>query len=555
MRNLMSLIKLQINSQYGLSYAKYVIKNDKKALLKAFGIGIAVVAALGQMIGIYTYLMYKMFEVASTIAAPQIILTMATIVSGLVVLFFGIFYILSSLFLAKDTEFLASLPVKQGTVFISKFILVLLGEYPFAFFLMMPPVIIYGMGTKQGVLYYILALICILLLPLLPLVISAVLSLFLMNIVARSKRRDLITIIGSIILMLAIFAGQNYLISRMPENQEEFLLTLLQSSNAIVEFMGRAFPPSVWITKVLSLGGFDAFINLIYLLLWSLIFFAAVYYIASLIYMKGATAQLETRKSNRKIKLSYKGSSHAMAIFKNEWRILLRTPIYALNSLVVVIMAPFMMMLPMMGGNFADSDLQVLFNLIGNGESRVEVILIVSAIITAFCLINPAISTTFSREGKNIWVLKNIPVTPETQVKGKLLAGYSISFGASVLAALMAMFSFKIPLKLILIVVVLSSLALIPICALGLLVDLMRPKLNWNNPQEAIKQNMNAVLGMLIGFVVIFIFGVISFFLIKAELSEYLIIAIIAALLIASSYISIKVLNNTAQKAYRKIEA
>lgn len=65
--------------------------------------------------------------------APQLVLTMAAISTGFIVLFFGIFYILSTLFLAKDTEFLASLPVRQGTVFISKFVLVLLGEYPFAF--------------------------------------------------------------------------------------------------------------------------------------------------------------------------------------------------------------------------------------------------------------------------------------------------------------------------------------------------------------------------------------------------------------------------------------
>jgi len=556
MRNLLSLLKLQINSQYGLSYAGYIMKNDKKAFLKAVGIGAAVVLALGNLIWVYTHLMNNLFEIASIMNAPQLVLTMAAISTGFIVLFFGIFYILSTLFLAKDTEFLASLPVRQGTVFISKFVLVLLGEYPFAFFLMLPPVIIYGTGTKQGVLYYVLAILCILLLPLLPLVISAVLSLLLMNVVARSRRRDLITIIGSVIMIIAIFTAQNYLISRMPENREEFLLTLFQSSNAIVEFMGRIFRPAVWVTKALTSGGFDAFINFVYLLLSSVVFLAVVYYIASLIYMKGATAQLETQRSGKKAKLSYKGSSQAMAIFKNEWRILLRTPIYALNSLVVVIMAPFIMMLPMMGGNLAnDPDLQVIYNLIGGVENRLEVTLILAAVITGFSLFNPAISTSISREGKNIWVLKNIPVAPETQVKGKFLAGYSISFGAAVLAALMAMFSFKIPASAIFIVILLSALVIIPICALGLVVDLIRPKLSWNNPQEAIKQNMNSFFGMLIGVVFIFIFGIISFLLVKTGLNEYVVLGIITASLIISDYISIKVLYNIAQKAYKKIEA
>ena len=69
----------------------------------------------------------------------------------------------------------------------------------------------------------------------------------------------------------------------------------------------------------------------------------------------------------------------------------MRTPIYALNSLVVVIMAPFIMMLPMMGGNLAnDPDLQVIYNLIGGVENRLEVTLILAAVITGFlCLILP----------------------------------------------------------------------------------------------------------------------------------------------------------------------
>jgi len=559
MRNLLSLLKLQINSQYGISYAGYVIRNDRKALLKACGIGALLVLALGNLLWVYTRLLINLFNFALTMptpSAPRLILTLAAISAGLVVLFLGIFYILSSLFLAKDTEFLASLPINQGTVFISKFLLVLLGEYPFVFFLMLSPVIIYGTGTNQGVLYYVLAIICALLLPLLPLVISAILSLLLMNVVARSRRRDLITIVGSLILVVVYYIGQNYLLSRMPENREEFYLTLFQSSNAIVDFLGRIFPPSVWITKVLTSGGTEAFVNFVYLILSSAVFLLIAYYLASFIYMKGAVAQLEIQRGNRKVKLSYKSSSHAMAIFRIEWLILLRTPIYALNSLIIIIMAPLVMMMPIMGGNFAnDPELQVIYNMLGSSENRLEVTLILAAIVTGLCMINPAVSTTFSREGKNIWLLKNIPVSPETQVRGKLMAGYSISLIAVITASLMAMIAFKMHVTTILKVVVLSSLALIPICTVGLIIDLLRPKLNWSNPQEAIKQNMNAVLGMLLGFVFIFVLGVISYLLIGAGLGEYMILGIITGLLAISSFVSVKVMYSMARKAYRKIEA
>lgn len=555
MRKFFSLLKLQINAQYGFSNALYNIKHDKKAFWKGVGIGIAILLALGEVIGIYTFLMYQLYSGAAMINAPQMILTMAAICSGLIVLIFGIFYIIGTLFLARDTEFLASLPLSQGSVFMTKFAMVLLGEYPFAFFLMLPPVIIYGIGTQKGVIYYILAIICTLLLPFLPLVISAFLALLLMNIVSRSKRRDMITIIGSIIMMVLFIGGQNYLMSRMPENREDFLMALLQSSDAIIEFMGRAFPPSIWITKVLSSGGVDSAWNLLFLVAATIAAFLAVYLLASFIYQRGATAQLETRSAPGKTKLTYRRSSQVFTIFKNELLIILRTPIYALNSLVVVFMAPLLLAIPFFGGNFSnDSDLQFIFQFLGNNDSQAILMLVSAGIITLLVMINPAVSTTFSREGKNIWVLKTIPVKPVVQVYGKLLAGYSISFVATLVTIVIAIFLFKINVLTAIMILILCSLALVPVSSIGLYIDLIRPKLQWNNPQEAIKQNMNAMLAMLIGFLAVSVFGIAGFLVTILITNIYAMFGIMVLILSAVSYICLLVLDKTANKAYWKIE-
>lgn len=556
MRKFISLLKLQINARYGLSNFIYNIKSDKKTFWKSIGMGLVILIAMAEIIGLYTFMMFQLYKGGLSINAPQVVLTMAAVVSGIIVLIFGIFYILSTVFLAKDTELLASLPISQGNIFLSKFILVLLGEYPFAFFLMLPPVIIYGIGQNMGVIYYLLAIICTLFIPLVPLVISSLLSLVLMNIVGRSRHRDLITIIGSIILLVGMFLGQNYLISQMPDNEQEFLAELLKSSNAMVEFMGRAFPPAIWITKILSGTFSEALINLVYLLIVSLGAFGLVYFIASFIYQRGATAQFETVASNGKAKLSYKSTSKILAIFKIEWLTILKTPIYALNSLVMVFMAPLLMMLPLFGGNLSnDPDLQFLYNLVESGQSTPLLPLIVAGLITLFVMINPAVSSTFSREGKNIWILKNIPVKPEIQVYGKLLAGYSISFIAALLSAFMAMLSFRIPIVTTIMVVILTSAALVPISAVGIYLDLMRPKLTWNNPQEAIKQNFNVVIAMFLGFIMVTVFGIIGFFISRFSLGTFAIFGIMLVIILSFSYFSILMLKYAAQGAYKRIEA
>lgn len=296
--------------------------------------------------------------------------------------------------------------------------------------------------------------------------------------------------------------------------------------------------------------------NLGLLALVSLAAFALVYLLASLIYQRGATAQLETARSRPgSIKLGYHSSSQVIAIFKNEWRIILRSPVYALNSLVVIVMSPLLLIMPMFGGNFAnDPDMKFLFDLINSGESRSELLLIVAGIITALALINPAISTTISREGANLWVIKNIPVNPETIIRGKLLAGYSISFIAAVLAALAVMLSLKLSPFLTFMIVVLSALALIPISAVSLLIDLIRPKLSWSSEQEAIKQNMNSLYGMLLGFLIISVLGVAAYLLNTLGLNVYAMFGIMLLILLTASYVSLKLLFREAGKGLYRLE-
>lgn len=556
MRKFFSLLKVQMNAQWGLSLARYSMKNDKKALLKGIGIALAMLLAIGQFVFMYSFLVSKVYEAAKVLKAQQLIITTGAMGAGMFTLFFGIFFILGALFLAKDTEMLSALPLRQESVFISKFIIVLLGEYPFVLFFMIPPVVIYGVGEGKGIFYYLTALLCMLLLPLIPLVISSLLSLGLMRLVSQSRRRDLITIIGSTVLLIGLFVGQFTLFSKIPENDPDFLVRLLQNSDGLVEFSGRMFPPSIWITRALSLSGVEAVKNFLYVLLLSLAALLLVYGIASRIYQRGATAQLETIKRTTGKRLEYKVASPVMATFKNEWRNLLRTPVFALNSLVVVFIGPLIMSMPLFGGNFAkDPDIQALYSIIYKYETSAYLPFVIAAILTLMSMMNPAISSTFSREGKAFWILKNIPVKPIKQVMGKLVAGYSMSFMASIATGVIVSFAFKISIGVIITSILISILALVSICVLGILIDLMRPKLKWGNPQEAIKQNLNVMLQMVAGFAFILVFGFLAFMLFTSGINASVVSAILIILLVLSGGASVFLLFKTSDRFFSRIEA
>ena len=74
MRKFFSLLKLQIKAQYGFSSLAYYMKNDKKAVWKTIGIGLAVLLGVGEIIWLYSYLMYQLYMGGSTLNTLRLLL-------------------------------------------------------------------------------------------------------------------------------------------------------------------------------------------------------------------------------------------------------------------------------------------------------------------------------------------------------------------------------------------------------------------------------------------------------------------------------------------------
>jgi ABC-2 type transport system permease protein len=89
---------------------------------------------------------------------------------------------------------------------------------------------------------------------------------------------------------------------------------------------------------------------------------------------------------------------------------------------------------------------------------------------------------------------------------------------------------------------------------LGLIVDLLRPKLSWNDPQEAIKQNLNAFFSLLIALLVITVIAIASIILISAQIGEFWVYGILALIIVVLLVPSIYGLFSLANFRYKSIE-
>jgi len=111
---------------------------------------------------------------------------------------------------------------------------------------------------------------------------------------------------------------------------------------------------------------------------------------------------------------------------------------------------------------------------------------------------NAITSTAISREGKTLYFTKYIPVSMSKQLDAKAISGILLSGVGILLLSVVAVF-LGANIFTAVIAFVLGMITTLAGSYAGLLIDAARPKLSWMNEQQAIKQNMNVMLHMLLG--------------------------------------------------------
>ena len=183
-----------------------------------------------------------------------------------------------------------------------------------------------------------------------------------------------------------------------------------------------------------------------------------------------------------------------MAIARKEVIMLYKTPVYLLNSIGGVIIIPIIMVVSVVTGN---ESLAPLKNLIEHYPSYI--VLAAIGMITILGVLNSIGSTTFSREGKNFWIQRVLPIRVEDQIIGRIISSLLIQILGVISILVSLLFIVKISIANMVIIIVLGLLGSIPMTEIGMIIDIIRPLLVWDNPQKAMKQNLNVLISMGLG--------------------------------------------------------
>lgn len=553
MSNLLALVKVSLKTGFsnGIN-SKKKRKATHPFLWSIIGVIFLAVCLSAPIIAMINGL----YDQLSQVGLQYVIVSMILVVACVAMFIFGIMYIMGTFYFSGDVQNLLPLPLEPYEIVGAKFITVLVYEYLTEAIFILLPLGAYGIKSEAGVMFWIGLIIIFLTLPIVPLVAAAILNMIIMSFTNMGKHKDALRVFGGI-LGVGLGIGINIFInsSATRHMSQETVMNLINTENGLVGFVTRMFPTAKFASLSLVGEGSKGILNLIIFLaitVGSLIIF---YFVANALYFKGALGGSETfakrkKLSTEEISKASKESSVFTSYVSKEVKMLLRTPAYLVNCVIPALIMPVVMIIfILIGGNKGGGDLSQIKNFVSSPEAATIAIVAVTCGALFMGSSNVISGTCISREGKNFFFIKYIPVSLMTQILSKVTVGVILGELGVVLVLIMAGFIGLSPMLI---------LALIPLTLLGVLfsnltaviIDITGPKLEWDNEQMAVKQNFRAVLSTFLNLAIA---GGLAFLSFKLKLDYGAQYALLAGILIIANLLIYIVINKKLEKWMDKL--
>lgn len=493
MNKFLALFKADFINSYSLSsiLRGKVRKEDKKKILLTL---FMILCFLPAYIGII-FLLNSIFQVYRSIGQETSFLVLGFGISQAIMFFLGILFVYSKYYYSKDIEGLLHLPIKSSSIVASKFLTIIISEYLTSLPIVLPFLIIYGKNIDIDLRFIIYSLFLLLLNPIIPMVLASVLVILFIRYTDFGKKKDLLRLVTGLVFIGLIILIQ-IKINRISSVVDEDLIMelIMKDSNFLFDKLTQVFPMSFLIAR--SLINFNNIKGLMYFLGFIVINMFSMYLLLTIserLYLEGLFSLGGDIKKKRKYKLSYRRKSIKYAIMKKEILMIVKTPVYFMNSILSLILIPIILIISLStgSGNPIDSLSQVGVDL--------NSISIYIAGFLLFVTSSIAISnTSISREGSNFWINQTLPIKAEDQVLGRLYGSLIIQNMGNLIYLIILKFVLNLSSINLLIIFLINFFGGIVIAQIGLLVDGLKPKLIWSNPQEVIKRNFNVMVSLIL---------------------------------------------------------
>jgi ABC-2 type transport system permease protein len=421
----------------------------------------------------------------------------------------SLFSVISIMFLSNDNKILLFLPLTPKQIISARFFVVLIYTYIIQAIFIVPIVIGYGMTLSLPFTFYIIALINILLIPVIPLSLIVLIMSYLLRYTNLAKYRDAFTYLAmGIVLSLALTF--NYYFTQAIGAIELDPSVIIENVRSLLTVYGtvinRFFPYLIFaLNSLVSNNLNEQLLNLIIILSINLAVITGVIIFVGPVYLKTIIGSDERRKSKKLNNVSYtnKPKNIFISLILLEWKTLVRSPIYFLNLILIVVILPLLIVGSVFFGTNASAgqvDLVEIISLMNgldfnfNNPLFVSILLGISLFLASTTFIAP---TAISRLGGSAAFFKALPISYLSFINFKVFWANVLTIAPILIyITIGSVYSFLGVFEALLLAATIIPLLTL-INYLGFIIDLFNPKLDWLNETQAVKQNLNTIFYML----------------------------------------------------------
>ena len=445
------------------------------------GFGALMVGILGGMFAFFAAQLCAAFSGAGMLWMYFAVFALIAVALGT---FGSVFNTYAGLYLAKDNDLLLSLPIPVRYIMVSRLMGVYLTGLMYSGVVMLPAVIVGFIVAPLSPLGVIGSLLLTFLVSVAVLLLSCLLGWVIAKISLKLKNRSFITVLVSL-----VFLGAYYFLYFRAQSVITDLLTNLDAWSERL----RSVYPLYLLGRVgegdpAAMAAVTAIVAGLTALLW---------WVMSRSFLRIATSSGRVARAVYREKAATVHSA-SRALLGKEFARFTGSSAYMLNcGLGLVFLLAVAVMLLIKGGNLVSA-------LTESGLDGMRELLPVFFCGALGMLVGMVdiTSPSVSLEGKNIWIAQSLPVTPWQCLRAKALVQIILTSPLTLLCSVSGIVALKPGLPGGILMVLIPQALVLFQAVFGLMLNLLRPSLNWSNEIYPIKQSMSVFLALLGGMMV-----------------------------------------------------
>lgn len=520
------LLKIYVASAFNLKNVKAQIQKrktkngetvTKNSTMKIIGLAFLFLLIIVEIAVLFGFYVYSLYQYAKAMNNIKLLFEASAVLISLITLLFGFLVTASTYYIGEIEEQFLSMPIKARTLCAAKCTATYLNSLITSAIFFALVMIIYGISERPSFLFYLWGICSAILIPLPMIGIAYFCNILLMRFTRIFKNKNVITTISASIGIL-LSLGLNYFLQSTSSSDTIASLTqkIANGTSALEMYSNWYLPVKLTGSMLANPASCTAMLNFFLLALCTLVIPAAVIFCMSELYAESLVGfnekkvkRLEAQEVSGYIQKNIKSLPPLVSYVKREFIMMNRNPMYLLNGPFVIVFMPiFMIVIFAAKGLSLHSIPPEMFAFMSGNAGFV-----VAGLAAGFLgSMSNIADTALSRDAKFIPMIKSLPVDMRKFMYAKFIHAMIFVIVATVICVGFTAYLFKFTV----VQIILSVLVALAISALlnliALLLDTVRPKLHWDNPIAAMKQNGNVAFVMLFNFIIMGLSALLLYF-------------------------------------------